>query len=65
MTARAQYTQAQIRRAIQAARKEGLPIAGVCPDGTVIIGEARKIDIPALASSSNDAASSKWEDVEA
>lgn len=40
MTARARYTQAQIRRAIQAAKKEGLPIAGVRPDGTVIIGEA-------------------------
>jgi hypothetical protein len=39
MTTRALCTEAQIRRAIKAAQKEGLPIAGVRPDGTIIIGE--------------------------
>lgn len=50
MTARAPYTQAQIRRAIQAARKEGLPIAGVRPDGTVIIGEGGALSVQPDAS---------------
>jgi hypothetical protein len=39
MTSRVICTEAQIRRAIKAAQKEGLPIAGVRPDGTIIIGE--------------------------
>lgn len=65
MTARAAHTQAQIRRAIQAAKKEGLPIAGVRPDGTVIIGEASILGVPEIAPPSDDAASSRWEDVEA
>lgn len=39
MTTRVVCTEAQIRRAIKAAQKEGLPIAGVRPDGTIIIGE--------------------------
>lgn len=65
MTARAAYTQAQIRRAIQAARKEGLPIAAVRPDGTVIIGEAVGLNISETVPSGDDATSSKWEDVEA
>jgi len=46
MTARAICTEAQIRRAIKAARKEGLPIAGVRPDGTVIIGEPTASLVP-------------------
>jgi len=39
MSAKATCTEAQIRRAIKAVRKEGLPVAGVRPDGTIIIGE--------------------------
>lgn len=46
MTARAPYTEAQIRRAIKAARKEGLSIAGVRPDGTIIIGEPSTSLVP-------------------
>ena len=34
MTTRVICTEAQIRRAIRAAQKEGLPIAGMRPDGT-------------------------------
>ena len=39
MTTRVICTEAQIRRAIRAAQKEGLPIAGMRPDGTIIFGE--------------------------
>lgn len=49
MTARAPFTEAQIRRAIKAARKEGLPIAGVRPDGTVVIGEPSTAMVPDAA----------------
>jgi hypothetical protein len=46
MTGKAVCTEAQIRRAIKAAQKEGLPIAGVRPDGTVIIGEPAMSLVP-------------------
>ena len=39
MTKRARVTQAQVRRMIQAARREGLRIAGIKPDGTVVVYE--------------------------
>jgi len=37
MTKRTKVTQAQVRRIIQAARREGLRIAGIKPDGTVLV----------------------------
>lgn len=43
MTKRAAATQAQVRRNIKAARLEGLRIAGIRPDGTLIVGDG---DIP-------------------
>ena len=55
MSAKAICTEAQIRRAIKAARKEGLPIAGVRPDGTVIIGEPAASLVP-------DQPNSEWLD---
>jgi hypothetical protein len=42
MTKRAQATQAQVRRMIQAARREGLRVAGVKPDGTVVVYDGEK-----------------------
>ncbi len=39
MTSRVICTEAQIRRAVRAAQKEGLQIAGMRPDGTLIFGE--------------------------
>ena len=39
MTKRSGVTQAQVRRMIQAAQREGLRIAGIKPDGTVIVYE--------------------------
>jgi biotin operon repressor len=46
MSAKATCTEAQIRRAIKAVRKEGLPVAGVRPDGTIIIGEPTTSLVP-------------------
>jgi len=49
MTTRVTCTEAQIRRAIKAAQKEGLQIAGMRPDGTLIFGEP-----PSLAPATPD-----------
>jgi hypothetical protein len=57
MSAKAVATEIQIRRAIKAARKEGLSIAGVRADGTVIIGEPSPALVPL-----NDA-NAKWADM--
>ena len=68
MTQRLPFTQASLRRAIAAARKEGLRIAGIRPDGTVITaiaGENPPIELVGAAASGEFEAHSKWEDVEA
>jgi hypothetical protein len=41
LTTRLTFTQAGLRRAIKAARKEGLHIRGIRPDGTLIVAEDR------------------------
>lgn len=43
----AAVTQAEIARTIRAAQACGLPIAGVRPDGTVLIVGGKKLDDPA------------------
>lgn len=43
---RATCTQAQLRRIIKAARNEGLHIAAIRPDGTVIVSEDGKPLLP-------------------
>lgn len=65
MTARAPFTQATVRKAIKAARKEGLYVHGVRPDGTVIVGDSPMTGISPAISSPENATPSKWEDVEA
>jgi hypothetical protein len=52
-------------RAIKAARKAGLYVTGIRPDGTLILGEKPGADIPTTAPDADNAESSKWEDVEA
>jgi hypothetical protein len=59
MTARLPFTQSQVRRAIAAARKAGLRVVGIRPDGMVIVDDGetslyRPPDAPGV--------SSKWED---
>jgi hypothetical protein len=39
MTRAVPFTQAILRRAIEAARKAGLRVTGIRPDGTLIVGE--------------------------
>jgi hypothetical protein len=46
MTKRATFTQAQIRRVIQAAQREGLRIAGIRADGTVVVFEGENPLVP-------------------
>jgi hypothetical protein len=64
MTRRAAATQAQVRRNIKAARLEGLRIAGIRPDGTLIVGDG---DIPLSRCGLDEQAASisKWGDIEA
>ena len=65
MTARASFTQQTVRKAIKAARKEGLYVHGIRPDGTVIVGENPIVGFPAALETVENAPPSKWEDVEA
>lgn len=39
MTRAATFTQASLRRAIEAARKAGLRVTGIRPDGTLLLNE--------------------------
>jgi hypothetical protein len=81
MTKRATATQAQVRRNIKAARLEGLRIAGIRPDGTLIVYDgdiplSPNLDISAVSSpkllefrdfglDEQAASISKWGDIEA
>jgi hypothetical protein len=68
MTKPLPFTQASLRRAIAAARKEGLRIAGIRPDGTLITtiaGENPAIELVGSAASGESEARSKWQDIEA
>ncbi len=65
MTKRARVTQAQVRRMIQAARREGLRIAGIKPDGTVIVCEGENPLVPVdhpLTATDDAAALHRWGD---
>jgi hypothetical protein len=67
MTRALPFTQASLRRAIDAARKAGLHVTGIRPDGTLIVhdGDNPAADIVSLAPNGQPIAPSKWEDVEA
>ena len=39
MTRSVRFTQASLRRAIEAARKSGLRVTGIRPDGTLVVVE--------------------------
>jgi hypothetical protein len=57
------FTQSSLRRAIEAARKAGLHVTGIRPDGTVIVSESREVIVNALSSEQTDPIS-KWQDIE-
>jgi len=63
MTRALPFTQASLRRAIEAARKAGLHVTGIRPDGTVIVRESTEIVVDALSGEATDPIS-KWEDIE-
>jgi hypothetical protein len=67
MTRALPFTQASLRRAIAAARKEGLRVRGIRPDGTLILdtGDDPAEAIVSLAPDGQASVPSKWEDVEA
>lgn len=68
MTRPPPFTQAGLCRAIKAARKAGLRVTGIRPDGTVIVTENNeKISTfpPQADLDGQFAVPSKWEDVEA
>jgi len=67
MTKRATHTEAQIRRNLKAAMRVGLCIAGIGPDGTVLVrngGEVIPAPVPAQLDD-RPTVTSKWSDVEA
>jgi hypothetical protein len=67
MTRPLPFTEAGLRRAIAAARKSGLRVTGIRPDGTLIVidGDNSPDEVVRLARDWQSAAASKWEDVEA
>lgn len=63
MTARAAFTEAQLRRAMKAAQKLGYKVGGVKPDGTVLvyIGDDRPENLSIVPPSAKDGGTS-WDD---
>jgi hypothetical protein len=66
MTTRLPFTEMAVRRAIKAARKEGLPVTGtrIDPDGAITVYHAGAPVAPG-GLEAHGSAPSKWEDVEA
>jgi len=64
MTRPLPFTQAGLCRAIRAARKEGLRVAGIRPDGTLIVRDSADAIADDLLVD-QDEPPSKWEDVKA
>jgi len=66
VTVKALATQTSIQRAIRAARKEGLHVLGVRPDGTILTGE-RPIPaselVPNVADDETEKEKRFWENV--
>jgi hypothetical protein len=65
MTRALPFTEVGLRRAISAARKAGLQVTGIRPDGTVIVNDGDNPDggIVRLSLDGQATASSKWEDI--
>jgi hypothetical protein len=65
MTKKATVTQSQIRRMIQAVQREGLHIAGIRADGTIVIYDGEEnplVSFDQRAQSPNDAEALRWGD---
>jgi hypothetical protein len=64
MTARLPFTQQSVRRAIAAARKEGLRVTEIRPDGTLVVQDGDAPVAPLETQEHNDRAS-RWAEVKA
>jgi hypothetical protein len=66
VTARLPFTELAVRRAIAAARKEGMKVSGVtvAPNGAITVHDADSSVAP-LAPAAHHAASSEYEDFKA
>jgi hypothetical protein len=64
MTRSLPFTELGLRRAIAAARKSGLEVTGIRPDGTLMVHEPKEGIIGPLPVEEKQVAA-KWEDVEA
>jgi hypothetical protein len=67
MTRRAVATKAQIRRSIKAALEQGLRVAGIRPDGTIVTHEGGENPLVPIDQPKTDAAglspdTSRWAD---
>ena len=62
MSQRLPFTQAAVRRVIAAARKEGLEVAAIKPDGTIIVRPAGSPPLAPLEETQQTAKESKWAD---
>lgn len=65
MAKRASATQAQVRRSIKAARQEGLGVAGIKPDGTVVVyegGENPLVPVDQSTLTQQDTDALRWGD---
>ncbi len=67
MTRALPFTEMSLRRAIAAARKSGLRVTSIRPDGTLIVidGDNSLDEVVGLASNGQPVETSEWEDVEA
>lgn len=56
------FTQAKVTRAIAAARKAGLRVVGIRPDGTVLVQEGDAPIVPVEVTSQDAPAGTSWDD---
>lgn len=62
MTARLPFTQARVARAVAAAKKAGLRVIGIRPDGTVLVQEGDAPIVPGGEQQQSAPAGTSWDD---
>lgn len=56
------FTQAKVTRAIAAAKKAGLRVVGIRPDGTVLVQEGDAPIVPGAVERQDAPAGTSWDD---